>query len=287
MSSQPVVTTNTTRQSGFNFAQVMGLWFPLGVITLWAMVAIIGPWLALQPDRIELTHILAPPGAEFWLGADDLGRSLAARVLAGAQTSFIVALWVVLVSTLLGTFIGALSGYLGGRWDLVVVRIIDIFLAFPGILLAIALAGILGPGIENVVIALSVVGWVGYARLARAQVLSLKHREHVQAAIALGASTRRIIFRHLLPLLMAPLIVEASFGVAGIVIAEAGLSFLGLGVQPPDASWGSMIRDGARYLLVAPHMVLVPGVALMLVVLSVNLLGDRLRDRLDVRNQNR
>ena len=227
-----------------------------------------------------------PPGSELLLGADDLGRSLAARVLAGAQTSFIVALWVVLVSTVLGTCIGAFSGYLGGRVDLLVVRIIDIFLAFPGILLAIALAGILGPGIENVVIALSVVGWVGYARLARAQVLSLKHREHVQAAIALGAGTGRIVFRHLLPLLMAPLIVEASFGVAGIVIAEAGLSFLGLGVQPPEASWGSMIRDGARYLLVAPHMVLVPGVSLMLVVLSVNLLGDRLRDKLDVHNRN-
>jgi peptide/nickel transport system permease protein len=189
------------------------------------------------------------------------------------------------VSASLGTVIGTFSGYLGGRWDLLVVRIIDIFLAFPGILLAIALAGILGPGIENVVIALSVVGWVGYARLARAQVLSLKHREHVQAAIALGAGARRIVFRHLLPLIMAPLIVEASFGIAGIVIAEAGLSFLGLGVQPPEASWGSMIRDGARYLLVAPHMVLVPGVALMLVVLSVNLLGDRLRDQLDVRNR--
>lgn len=285
MSGQSVVNSNTS--NNFNWARVAGLWFPLGIIALWAMVAIVGPLLPLQPDQIELTHILTPPSAELWLGADDLGRSLAARVLAGAQTSFIVALWVVLVSTLLGTFVGTLSGYLGGRWDLVVVRIIDIFLAFPGILLAIALAGILGPGIENVVIALSVVGWVGYARLARAQVLSLKHREHVQAAIALGASTRRIVFRHLLPLLMAPLIVEASFGVAGIVIAEAGLSFLGLGVQPPDASWGSMIRDGARYLLVAPHMVLAPGVALMLVVLSVNLLGDRLRDRLDVRNQNR
>jgi peptide/nickel transport system permease protein len=268
-------------------ARTLGLWLPLGVIMAWALVALVGPLLPLKPDQIELARILAPPGAGTLLGADDLGRSLAARVLAGAQTSFIVALWVVLVSTLLGTAIGTLSGYLGGYWDLLIVRIIDIFLAFPGILLAIALAGILGPGIENVVIALSVVGWVGYARLARAQVLSLKHREHVQAAIALGATTPRILFRHLLPLLLAPLIVEASFGVAGIVIAEAGLSFLGLGVQPPEASWGSMIRDGARYLLVAPHMVMVPGVALMLVVLSVNLLGDRLRDRLDVRNPGR
>lgn len=270
----------------FTLAQVMGLWLPLALIVMWAVIALIGPLLPLEPDQISLPHILIPPGSELWLGADDLGRSVAARVLAGAQTSFIVAMWVVAVSTVVGTVIGILSGYLGGRWDLVVVRFIDIFLAFPGILLAIALAGILGPGIENVVIALSVVGWVGFARLARAQVLSLKHREHVQAAVALGASTSRIVFRHLLPLIMAPLIVEASFGVAGIVIAEAGLSFLGLGVQPPDASWGSMIRDGARYLLVAPHMVMMPGVALMLVVLSVNLLGDRLRDKLDVRRHN-
>lgn len=275
----------TLKRNIFSLPKVLGLWLPLAVIMLWVLVAMTASWLPLSPDQVALQHILLPPGSELWLGADDLGRSLAARVLAGAQTSFIVALWVVLVSTVVGTIIGTLSGYLGGRWDLLVVRIIDIFLAFPGILLAIALAGILGPGIENVVIALSVVGWVGYARLARAQVLSLKHREHVQAAIALGAGTWRIVFRHLLPLMMAPLIVEASFGVAGIVIAEAGLSFLGLGVQPPEASWGSMIRDGARYLLVAPHMVLVPGVALMLVVLSVNLLGDRLRDKLDVRNR--
>lgn len=266
-------------------SQFFGLWLPCAIISLWAILAITGPLLSISPDQIELTHILVPPGHEAVLGADDLGRSIAARVLAGAQTSFIVACWVVLISTMLGTLVGTLSGYVGGTWDLIVVRIIDIFMAFPGILLAIALAGILGPGIGNVVIALSIVGWVGYARLARAQVLSLKHREHVQAAIALGASTGRIVFRHLLPLIMAPLIVEASFGIAGIVIAEAGLSFLGLGVQPPEASWGSMIRDGARYLLVAPHMVIVPGIALMLVVLSVNLLGDRLRDKLDVRRR--
>ena len=166
-----------------------------------------------------------------------------------------------------------------------IVRIVDIFLAFPGILLAIALAGILGPGIENVVIALAAVGWVGFARLARAQTLSLKNREHIQAAIALGCRLPRIVLRHLLPLLAAPLIVEATFGVAGAVIAEAGLSFLGLGVQPPAASWGSIIRDGTRYLLVAPHLVIAPGVALMLVVLSVNLLGDRLRDWMDVRTR--
>ncbi len=158
-------------------------------------------------------------------------------------------------------------------------------MAFPGILLAIALASILGPGLNNLVIALSVVGWVGYARLARAQILSLKTREHVLAAKALGVGESTIILRHLLPLAAAPLLVEATFGVASVVVAEAGLSFLGLGMQPPDASWGSMIRDGARYMLVAPHLVAVPGLAIFVVVLAVNIVGDRLRDAWDPRHR--
>lgn len=252
---------------------------------LWLLMALLAPVLPLQPDHIALNHILAGPDWHQWLGYDDLGRSILDRLILGGKTSFYVAFWVVLVSSTLGTLIGALSGYAGGAVDLVVVRIIDIFLAFPGILLAIALAGIMGPGIGNVVVALSAVGWVGYARLGRAQVLSLKHREHVVAAVSLGTRPLRIVLRHLLPLISAPLIVEATFGIAGVVIAEAGLSFLGLGVQPPTASWGNMIHDGARYMLMAPHMVLAPGVALMLVVLSVNLLGDRLRDWLDVRTR--
>jgi peptide/nickel transport system permease protein len=253
------------------------------VLALWALSALAGPWLPLAPDRIDLTRILDAPGAGAWLGTDDLGRSVLDRLLVGARTSFVVALGVVLISALLGTLIGAAAGAAGGWTDLVIVRIIDVFLAFPGILLAIALAGLLGPGLGNVVIALAAVGWVGYARLARAQVLSLRGRDHVLAARALGVGGPRILFRHLLPLALAPLLVEATFGVAAIVIAEAGLSFLGLGVQPPAASWGSMIRDGVAYMLVAPHLVLAPGLALMLVVLAVNLAGDRLRDRLDVR----
>ncbi|MAT64805.1 MAG: ABC transporter permease [Gammaproteobacteria bacterium] len=262
---------------------MMGQRLPLLILLLWALAALLAGMDALEPDRIQLELILAPPWEAGGLGYDDLGRPLLDRVIAGARTSFWVALWVVSLSAVAGTLIGSVSGYLGGWTDRMIVHVIDIFLAFPGILLAIALAGILGPGIGNVVIALSLVGWVGFARLARAQVLSLKQREHVVAAIALGSRRRRIILRHLIPLLSAPLIVEATFGVASIVIAEAGLSFLGLGVQPPAASWGSMIRDGTRYLLVAPHMVLVPGTAMLLVVLAVNLLGDRLRDRMDVR----
>jgi peptide/nickel transport system permease protein len=258
---------------------------PLAIILLWALTALVGPLLPLQPDLIDLPQILSVPRAREWLGSDELGRPVLDRLLLGARTSFLVATGVVLISTAVGSLLGAAAAYRGGWLDQLLVRVVDVFLAFPGILLAIALAGVMGPGIENVIIALSLVGWVGFARLARAQVLSLKQRDHVAAAIALGQGHFYIIRHHLLPLITAPLIVEATFGIAGIVIAEAGLSFLGLGVQPPEASWGSMIRDGTRYMLVAPHLVLAPGMAIMLVVLAVNLLGDRLRDRLDIRSR--
>ncbi len=257
--------------------------FPLTILLLWTILALFGNWMDMAPDQIHLEKILVPPNAQAWFGFDDLGRSLFDRLITGARTSFLVSLWVVSLSAIIGTLIGMLAGWKGGWLDLLIVRIIDIFLAFPGILLAIALAGMLGPGLNNIVIALTVVGWVGFARLARAQTLSIKNREHIQAARALGTSTQRILIRHILPLIVAPLIVEATFGIASMVIAEAGLSFLGLGIQPPTASWGTMIRDGTRYMLVAPHMVIVPGLTLCLVVLSVNMLGDKLRDWMDIR----
>lgn len=259
------------------------VWLALAVLAGWSLLALLAPLMDLDPNRVSLPHMLEGPGPHALLGHDELGRPLADRMLTGARTSLLVAVAVVTVSLLLGTAIGATSAWLGGAVDHVVVRVIDVFLAFPGILLAIALAGILGPGIDNVVLALCAVGWVGFARLARAQTLSLKHREHVLAAVALGARAPRILVRHVLPLIAAPLIVEATFGVAAVIIGEAGLSFLGLGVQPPQASWGSIIQEGTRYLLVAPHLVVVPAVSLSMLVLSVNVLGDRLRDRLDVR----
>ena len=257
----------------------------LGVILLWALVALLAPVLPLSPNAIDLPHILVSGSPDEWLGYDDLGRPIFDRLLVGARTSFLVAFAVVGLSLVIGSVLGTVGAYAGGWIDLLLVRVIDVFLAFPGILLAIALAGMMGPGIENVVVALSVVSWVGYARLARAQVLSMKERDHVHAAVAVGTPPPQIIVRHLLPLISAPLIVEASFGLASVVIGEAGLSFLGLGVQPPDASWGSMIRDGTRYMLVAPHVVVAPGLALMGVVLAMNVLGDRLRDWLDAKNQ--
>jgi peptide/nickel transport system permease protein len=261
------------------------IWVPSAVLGLWVLVALTGHWLPLRPNEVDLPAILQTPGPGSILGNDDLGRPVLDRLLVGARTSFLVGIGVVSLSALFGALAGGAGALAGGVTDLLLVRIIDVFLAFPGILLAIALAGILGPGIDNVIIALAASGWVGYARLARAQILSLRHRDHVAAARALGAGSTRLLFRHLLPLALAPLIVEATFGVAAAVIAEAGLSFLGLGVQPPVASWGSMIRDGVAYMLVAPHLVLAPGAAVVLVVLSANLLGDRLRDGLDVRQR--
>lgn len=255
------------------------------IVALWLLMAIAGFFIGEGANQVDLNQFLAGPNSANWFGTDELGRPVIERVILGAQTSLFVAIGVVFFSAIIGTSIGVLSGYLGGWVDRVITKIIDVFLAFPGLLLAIALAAVLGPGIENVVFALVVVGWVGYARLARAQTLSIKHREHILAARALAIPMPVTLYRHVLPLILAPLGVEATFGVAGAVISEAGLSFLGLGVQPPDASWGNMIKEGTRYLLVAPHLVLAPGIALMLVVLAVNLIGDQWRDYLDVRSK--
>jgi len=259
------------------------LYFSASILLLWLLMVLLAPFLDLHPNEVALPKILLSSDAHSLLGYDDLGRPLFDRLLVGASTSFFVTFGVIFISLIVGTTIGVLSAYVGGFLDHFIIRVIDVFLAFPGILLAIALSGLMGPGMSNVIIALSVVSWVSYARLSRAQVLSIKQREHVISARALGASHGQIIRRHILPLIMAPLIIEFTLGIASIIIAEAGLSFLGLGVQAPQASWGSMIRDGSQYLLMAPHMVLVPGIMLICVVLAVNLLGDSLRDRLDVK----
>lgn len=256
---------------------------PLLFLLAWSLLAVLAPWLPLNPDEIGLERILSTPDIQAWLGYDDLGRPMLDRLIVGARTSFIVAGAVVVLSMVVGTTIGLFAAWFGGWFDRIVVFITDVFLAFPGILLAIALAAVLGPGLSNAVLALAIVGWVGFARLARAQALSIKTLDHVSAARALGCGDFYIARKHILPLLSGPLIVQATFELAGVVIAEATLSFLGLGVQPPAASLGSMIRDGTRYMLVAPHMVLAPGLVVFVIVLCVNLLGDQLRDKLDVR----
>ncbi len=258
--------------------------WPVMVLLLWGVAVICAQVLDLSPNQIRLESILHLPDLHAWLGYDDLGRNVLSRIIAGVQVSMTVAVVVTTITLSVGVSIGLLAGYFGGWLDRLLMQVTDVFLAFPGILLAIAFAAVLGPGLNNLILALCMTSWVGYARLTRAQALSLRNRQHVQAAQSLGASTYRVMLHHMLPLLAAPLVVEATYSIAGLVIAEASLSFLGLGIQAPQASWGAMLRDGVRYMLVAPHYVLAVGLSLMSLVLAVNVLGDKLRDKLDVRH---
>lgn len=261
----------------------VSLYLAFAILSFWLAGSALAFTTSIFNSSIELEAMFAAPNLSYWFGNDDLGRSIGARVMRGAVTSIGVSMTVVTITIITGTIFGVLIAWFGNMVDLVGVRFIDIFLAFPGILLAIALAAVLGPGIDNVIIALVAVSWVGFARLSRAQTLSVKKRDHIQVAIALGTPTLKILWRHVLPLIAAPLIVEGTFAVAAVIIAEAGLSFLGLGVQPPNPSWGSMIKQGTQYLLIAPHMVLAPGLALFSMVYAINILGDRLRDHLQVK----
>lgn len=253
------------------------------ILAFWLIAVLLGNVLQLNPNAIDLEVILQAPTAQHWFGADDLGRDILARVLSGVEVSFLVALIVTGVTMTIGVLVGLLAGFYGGRVDAVLMQITDIFLAFPGILLAIAFVAVLGPGLGNLIMALCLTGWVSYARLTRGQTLSLRHRQHVQAAESLGAGVPRLLFRHILPLLASILVVEATYSLASVMIAEASLSFLGLGIQAPDASWGAMLRDAVRYMLIAPHYVLIVGGCLMSLILAINLGGDYLRDALDVR----
>lgn len=255
---------------------------PVVILVFWLVAMLLGRLLGLHGNTVDLNAVLDMPSLSHLFGTDDLGRNVLARILRGAEVSFLVAVLVTIVTMTVGVLIGLVAGFYGGKVDKVLMQITDIFLAFPGILLAIAFAAVLGPGIANLVMALCLTGWVSYARLTRGQTMSLRGRQHVQAAISLGASVPRLLGKHILPLLGSILIVEATYSLASIMIAEASLSFLGLGIQAPDASWGAMLRDAVRYMLVAPHYVLIVGISLMSLILAINLLGDQLRDKLDV-----
>lgn len=257
--------------------------FALVILIAWLIAVIIGHVFALDPNAIHLDQILHTANSQFWLGTDDLGRDILARILRGVEVSLFVAVVVTFFSLLIGLSVGLIAGYYGGWVDRILMQITEVFLAFPGILLAIAFVAVLGAGINNLIFALSLTGWVSYARLTRGQTLSLRNRQHVLAAQSLGASVPRIMLKHILPLLTSILVVEAAYSLASVMIAEASLSFLGLGIQAPNASWGAMLRDSVRYMLVAPHYVLVVGFSLMSLILAINLGGDYLRDRLDVR----
>ena len=257
------------------------------LVILLIIFAVFAPWIAPQdPAAINLPDRLNSPSRAHWFGTDELGRDILSRSIYGARISMFVGSCVVLVSLGLGLVVGSIAGYYGGAVDRFVnVVLMNAFMSFPGILLAIAFVAFRGPGIFNLVLALSLGGWVGYARLVRGQVLAAREREFVEAARALGASDLRIIVRHILPNIIQPVIVQAAIGMAGAILAEATMSFLGLGVPPPTASWGAMLNDGRAHLFDSPHLVLFPALAVMLAVLSFNFIGDALRDYLDPRSR--
>jgi peptide/nickel transport system permease protein len=248
--------------------------------------ALLAPWIApYDPAAMDLPGALDPPSRVHWLGQDESGSDVLSRLLYGAQVSLLVGLATVTVSATLGTALGLLAGYAGGWVEQALMRFVDLLLAFPGLLLAIALAAVLGPGLGNVVVALSVLGWTGYARVVRGQVLAVRDLDYVQAAGALGMGHGRIMTRHILPNVLPVLWVQASFGLAGAILAEASLSFLGLGTPPGTPSWGAMLADGKSVLIQAPHVALFPGICIFLAVLGFNLLGDALADWLDPRRR--
>ncbi|MFZ0391715.1 MAG: nickel transporter permease [Calditrichia bacterium] len=260
---------------------------PLGIAGLVIVctavfVAVFANFIApYDPYEQQIAEALRGPSPGHWLGQDDLGRDILSRIIYGTRISLTVGFITVGVSAFLGILVGAVSGYFGGWIDELLMRLTDIMLAFPGILLAIAIMAILGPSLNNVIIALCIVGWKGYARLVRGEILKEKEMEYVQAGKALGFSNRRLIFNHLIPNTLNPVLVMATLGIASMIISEAGLSFLGLGTQPPIPSWGAMLAEGRQYLLQAYHLTTFPGLAIVILVLGFSFLGDALRDALD------
>jgi peptide/nickel transport system permease protein len=257
------------------------------IVCILLFLAIFAPGIApADPAAQNLAVRLQAPSHAHWMGTDELGRDILSRTLYGARISLLVAICVVLGCGSIGLTIGMLAGYVGGAFDRVAnLLLINAFLSFPGILLAIAFAAFFGPGIGKVILALIITGWAGYARLARAQVLKVKELEFVLAACSLGANSPRILIRHLLPNILQPVLIQATIGMAGAILAEATLSFLGLGVLAPLPSWGAMLNDARNHLFDAPHMVIFPALAVILAVLAFNLLGDAWRDWLDPRTR--
>ncbi|MDA7691544.1 ABC transporter permease [Methylophilaceae bacterium] len=246
----------------------------LAIILFWTCSLIYKILIGFDSSVMEVDEILVVPNLTYWFGKDDFGRDIYLRLIDGFINSFQIILFVTLITSFSGILIGVLSGYLGGRLDQVIKFVTTLFMSFPGILLAIAFAAILSPGKLNLIIALSIGGWVGYARLARAQTLLVKEQDFVKASQTMGSSKSRTVFRHILPALSTPMIVETTYAVAGLIIAEASLSFLGLGLQAPEASLGGMMRDSVRYLLASPHYAIIVGASIMSMVFAINFFGD-------------
>lgn len=255
----------------------------LGIILFWVCSIIFKLFNNFDSSLMKVDEILMTPNLSYWFGKDDYGRDIYYRLVDGFINSFEIILSVTIVTSFFGISIGVLSGFFGGKFDQLIKFITTLFMSFPGILLAIAFAAILSPGKLNLIIALSIGGWVSYARLARAQTLLIKEQDFVKASQSMGSSKSRIIFSHILPGISTPLIVEATYAVAGLIIAEASLSFLGLGLQPPEASLGGMMRDSVRYLLASPHYAIFVGASIMSMVFAINFTGDFLHKFWDIK----
>ncbi len=263
-----------------NRLAVVGLFIVLGLVA----VAILAPWLApYDPTEQHLPDKRMPPGSKYWLGADEFGRDIFSRILFGARVALLVGVLAVVVALAIGLVFGTLAGYRGGYVDELIMRLTDILLAFPYLLLAIAIVTALGANAVNTTLAVGIWGAPSFIRIVRASVLALRDREFIQAARAVGVPTARVILRHLVPNFIAPVIVYATLFMAQAILVEAALSFLGLGVQPPQPSWGLMVATGRNYISIAPHITTMPGLAIVIAVLGFNLLGDGLRDALDPR----
>lgn len=261
---------------------VIGLWF-LAIVTI---AAIFAPFIA-PFDPAEITsEFSAPPSWQHLLGTDQVGRDVFSRVIYAARVSLAVGIGAVAISAIIGTVLGLISGYFGGIIDGIVMRITDMFMSFPYILFILVVASIVGPGLTNIILILGVLGWPGIARLVRGNVLAIKQSDYVKASIALGYKTPRILFKHILPNTIAPILIFATSGVAGAILDEAALSFLGLGVQPPDASWGNMLSNAQSISILTdqPWLWIPPGILILCTVLSINYIGDALRDALDPHN---
>lgn len=256
----------------------------MAIILINAIAAIFAPWLApYDPNEINLSLPTAPPSAQHWLGTDTVGRDYLSRMIYGARTSMVIGISAVVIAAVLGITLGLIAGYTGGIVSAVIMRFIDALMAFPMIMLMIIIAAVLGHGILNIIIALGIGMMSSYARLMYGQVVSTKENDYVMAARLIGGSSGRIMFRHILPNCLAPLIVMMTMALGGAILAEAGLSFLGMGISPPTATWGGMVSLGYKLLLTDPILSLVPGVAIMLLVFAFNMVGDGLRDVLDPR----
>ncbi len=258
----------------------------LGLIALLIILAIFAPLIApYDPTEINTPLRGAGPSASYWLGNDDIGRDILSRLIYGTRIALIVGIGATAIAVAIGVTVGATAGYFGGRVDFVLSRLVDTLMAFPLLALLLTLSAVFGPSLRNVVVVIGLTVWASYARLVRAEVLSLRERDFILAARASGAADRRIIFRHIVPNALGPVIVIASLAIGGIIILESALSFLGLGVSRPTASWGTMLSDGREFIRNYPHIAIAPGVAITITVLSFNLVGDGLRDALDPRQR--